>query len=169
MHGDDVVVGSGGDDGELPLVLHAGEQERARTGEAEAVLPSHGPAGPLARDGLRRVGLAERADRHETTAFRDGVCPHAAPPTAELIERGLDAGVVDGGAPTLQREAPGELDRDEAAVAVHDVGGDPGAGVCVVDGVELVAACDAGAARVLAGVEGSGCLVVCEGGSCGCT
>lgn len=48
-------------------------------------------------------------------------------------------------------------------MGVHDVGGDLGAGVGVADGVELVAARDAGASRVLVGVEGSDGLVVCEG------
>lgn len=103
------------------------------------------------------------------SAELDGQQPHAEPTAAELAERGLDAGVEDGGAPALQHEAPGELDRDEAAVAVHDVGENPGAGVGVVDGVELVTVRDAGAARVLAGVEGSDGLVMCEGGPCGCT
>ncbi len=97
------------------------------------------------------------------SAVLDGQQLHAAPTLPDLGERALDARVEDGGAPALQREAPSELDRDEAAVAVQNVGGDLGAGVCVVDGVELVAMRDAGTASVLAGVEGSDGLVVCEG------
>ena len=167
VHVGDRRVGGGCDDGELTLLLHAREEEGARARHAEAMLPAHRFSGLLAGDGLDAVGLVERADGHEAAALGDGVCPHAAPPAAELVERGLDAGVVDGGAPALEREPPGELDRGEAAVGVHDVGGDLGAGVGAADGVELVAAGDVGAAPVLAGVESCCGLVICEGDHAG--
>lgn len=167
VHGSDRHVGGGGDDGEPACLLRAREEEGARARHAETVLPAHRLTGLLAGDGLGAVGLVERTGGHEAAALADGVCPHAAPTTAELVERGLDAGVEDGAQPALQREAPGELDRGEASAGVHDVDGDLGAGVGVVDGVELVAARDAGAARVLAGVEGCSGIVVCEGDHAG--
>lgn len=128
-----------------PLPLHAREEEGARVRHADAALPAHRFSRLLAGGSLGAVPLVERADGHEAAAQGDGACPHAEPIATELVERGLDAGVEDGARPVLQREAPGKLDRGEGSMGVQDVGGDLGAGIGVVDGVELVAARDAGA------------------------